>query len=196
MLLVNAILRMLEIVEQGLFNFTKKITMNTDFEWLMAVAMLLVLAGLFYLIFEMLKIKAAVIKTAKQQPDQTPLRLQAYERLTIFTERMNLRNLITRVNPVNNSAGSMHIALIEEIKEEYNYNVSQQIYVSGEVWHAVTRLRDQNIYIINQIAGSCAVDAEAKDLKFKILEYTDQEKSDLSTIVLDAIQFEAKKLLK
>lgn len=179
-----------------MFIFVKKNKMNTDLQWLMAVAMLLILAGLFYLIFEMLKIKATVFKTAKVQPDQTPLRLQAYERLTIFTERMNLRNLITRVNPVNNSAGSMHIALIEEIKEEYNYNVSQQIYVSAEVWHAVTRLRDQNIYIINQLAGSCPVEAEAKDLRYKILEYTDQEKSDLSTIVLDAIQFEAKKLLK
>ena len=170
--------------------------MNTEFHWIMAIAMLLVLAGLFYLIFEMLKIKASMLKMANQQPDQTPLRLQAYERLTILTERMNLRNLITRVNPVNNSASSMHIALIEEIKEEYNYNVSQQIYVSVEVWHAVTRLRDQNIYIINQIAGSCPVDAEAKDLKYKILEYSDQEKADLNTIVLDAIQFEAKKLLK
>ncbi len=170
--------------------------MNDDFHWLMAGAMFLVLAGLFYLIFEMLKIKAAVLKTANKKPDQTPLRLQAYERLTLFTERMYLRNLITRVNPVNNSASSMHIALVEEIKEEYNYNVSQQIYVSAEVWHAVTRLRDQNIYIINQIAGTCPVNAEAKDLKYKILEYTDQEKSDLSIIVLDAIQFEAKKLLK
>ena len=170
--------------------------MNTEFHWIMAIAMLLVLAGLFYLIFEMLKIKASMLKMANQQPDQTPLRLQAYERLTILTERMNLRNLITRVNPVNNSASSMHIALLEEIKEEYNYNVSQQIYVSVEVWHAVTRLRDQNIYIINQIAGSCPVDAEAKDLKYKILEYSDQEKADLNTIVLDAIQFEAKKLLK
>ena len=187
---------MLEFVGQGLVIFVKKIKMNNDLQWLIGIGLLLLIAGVFYLIFEMLKIKAAVLQTANKQPDQTPLRLQAYERLTIFTERMNLRNLITRVNPVNNSASSMHIALIEEIKEEYNYNVSQQIYVSTEVWHAVTRLRDQNIYIINQIAGTCPVDAESKDLQYKILEYTDQEKSDLSTIVLDAIQFEAKKLLK
>lgn len=76
MLLVNAILRMLEIVGCGLFIFVKKITMNTDFQWLMGVAMFLVIAGIFYLIFEMLKIKATVF--LKRQNNNRIKHLCAY----------------------------------------------------------------------------------------------------------------------
>src|SRR5690606_27849310 len=106
--------------------------------------------------------------------DHTGLVLQAYERLSIFADRVGLKNLITRVQPVNDSAASMHIALIEEIKTEYNYNVSQQIYINPEIWNAVTRLKDQNIYVVNQIAGSLPFDATANDLNKRIMEFASQ----------------------
>src|SRR6476661_4529584 len=77
------------------------------------------------------------------------LRLQAYERLTLFAERAGLKNMIARSSFTGQAAASLHHELIETIKSEYEYNVSQQIYVSPEIWNAVTKLKDQNIYIIN-----------------------------------------------
>ena len=72
---------------------------------------------------------------------------------------------------------------------------SQQIYVNPEVWNAVTRLKDQNIYIINQLAASLPFEASALDLGKRILEYSMMKDAELNQIVLDALQFEAKKIL-
>jgi hypothetical protein len=99
-------------------------------------------------------------------------------------------------NAYEESAPSMHNRLIEEIKQEYEYNTSQQIYVSKEVWSAVTKLKDQNIFIINQLAATLPHQASAMELSKIILEYSMTEKAELNKIVLDAIQFEAKKIMK
>lgn len=126
------------------------------------------------------------------------LKLQAYERLTLYAERAGLKNLVSRISASSfgESAAAMHNRLIEELKSEYEYNVSQQIYVSKEVWNAVTKLKDQNIYIINQLAGALSHDANSLDLSKRILEYSMTQNAELNTIVLDALQYEAKKILK
>lgn len=124
------------------------------------------------------------------------LRLQAYERLTLFAERVGLKNLISRALYNDQSASGLHRDLIQTINQEYDYNVSQQIYVSKEVWNAIIKLKDQNVYIINQVAATLPQQAIAMDLSKRILEYTLTDKAELNVIVLDAIQFEAKKLLK
>jgi hypothetical protein len=67
--------------------------------------------------------------------------------------------------------------------------------VSVDLWKAVTNLRDQNSYIINQIAAMLPQQANAVELTKRLLEYASNEKAELSPIVLDAIQFEAKKFL-
>ena len=123
------------------------------------------------------------------------LKLQALERLTLFSERAGLKNLIGRVESMQTSAATLHAKLIEMIKTEYEYNITQQIYVSPEVWNAVTRLKDQNIYIINQLAAVLPHEAIAMDLGKRILEYSMSANAELNTIVLDALQYEAKKVL-
>jgi hypothetical protein len=110
-------------------------------------------------------------------------------------------NIVTVINfPHSNlivfgeSAASMHSRLIDEIKSEFEYNVSQQIYISKEVWNAVTKLKDQNIYILNQLAATLPHQASSLELSKIILEYSMTEKAELNTIVLDALQYEAKKM--
>jgi hypothetical protein len=125
------------------------------------------------------------------------LRLQAYERLTLFAERAGLKNLVSRISVDNfgESAAAVHHAMVESIKSEYEYNVSQQIYVSKEVWTALTKLKDQNIYIINQLAGALPHTASSIDLSKHILEYSMTKNAELNTIVLEALNFEAKKVI-
>ncbi len=124
------------------------------------------------------------------------LRLQAYERLTLFAERAGLKNLVSRssLNSFGESAATLHSHLVNEIKQEFEYNVSQQIYVSKEVWNAVTKLKDQNIFILNQLAASLPNQASSMELGRTILEYSMTEKAELNNIVLDALQYEAKKI--
>lgn len=125
------------------------------------------------------------------------LRLQAYERLTLYAERAGLKNLVSRTSVENfgESAASMHSALLDNLKSEYEYNASQQIYISKEVWTAVTKLKDQNIYIINQLAATLPHTASAMDLSKVILEYSMTNNAELNNIVLDALRYEAKKVL-
>src|SRR3954465_13437082 len=76
-----------------------------------------------------------------------PLQLQAYERLVLLCERIALPNLISRVSQPGLTAREMQVHLIENIKQEFEYNSSQQIYVSEIAWDAVRNLRDQNMLI-------------------------------------------------
>ncbi len=165
----------------------------------------LVVAGIFmffiaiaWLLAEFKGMKDEIRERMGINNDTIKLRLQAYERLTVFAERTGLKNLVSRTAALSlgDSAASMHATMIEEIKTEYEYNVSQQIYVSKEVWNAVTKLKDQNIYIVNQLAANLNHNASSLELSKSILEYSMTEKAELNTIVLDALQYEAKKILK
>ncbi len=122
------------------------------------------------------------------------LRLQAYERLTLFAERIALKNMVTRTSFAGLDVVDYQLALLETIRTEYEYNVSQQIYVSHEMWRAIGNLKDQNTYIINQVAAILPSQAPAIELSKRLLEYAATSNAELSAIVLEALQFEAKKL--
>ena len=136
-------------------------------------------------------------KTDETYFSTRPLQLQAYERLVLLTERIAIPNLVSRANQPHLGAREMQILLLESIKQEYEYNTSQQIYVSPVAWEAVRNLKDQNMLIINQLASSLPEDARGIDLNKKLLEFVmNQQKGTLHTIVLEAINYEAKKMMK
>ena len=136
-------------------------------------------------------------KTDETYFSTRPLQLQAYERLVLLTERIAIPNLVSRANQPHLGAREMQILLLESIKQEYEYNTSQQIYVSPVAWEAVRNLKDQNMLIINQLASSLPGDARGIDLNKKLLEFAmNQQKGTLHTIVLEAINYEAKKMMK
>jgi hypothetical protein len=124
------------------------------------------------------------------------LQLQAYERMILLTDRIALPNIINRVNQPGLSLKDMQALLTQSIKQEFEYNVTQQIYVSNEAWEAVRNLKDQNILIINQVASYLPADASGQDLGRAILEMLMQNpKATLHTVVSDVLSFEAKKIL-
>lgn len=126
-----------------------------------------------------------------------PLQLQAYERLVILAERVALPNIVSRANQPGITAREMQLLMIESIKQEFEYNSSQQIYVSPVAWQALNKLKDQNMLIINQIAQTLPADAKGVDLGKRIMEVIiAQDKEALHNIVLEALNFEARKLMK
>jgi hypothetical protein len=123
------------------------------------------------------------------------LQLQAYERLTLLTDRIALPNLISRLGNPDISASEMQYLLIKNIKDEFDYNISQQIYVSPEIWNAIRNLKENNLLIINRVGLSVASMASAATLNRAILEYLMQDqKANLHEVVSDALSYEAKKL--
>lgn len=141
--------------------------------------------------------KKATIPVSEGKFESTGLRLQAYERLVLLTERIALPNLISRLNQPGLSAVEMKIILTENIKHEFEYNSTQQLYVSPVSWDSVRNLKEQNIMIIHQVAAALPAASSATDLNKKILEVVmSQPQGSLHEMVLQALNFEAKKLMK
>jgi dGTP triphosphohydrolase len=137
------------------------------------------------------------VNTSDNTPSTTGLQLQAYERLVMLTERISLPNLISRTIDPKLSAKEMQIVLLQNIKQEFEYNATQQIYVSKNAWNAVQTLKDQNLLTINQISNVLDPEAKASDLSKQLLEVMmNQKEKALHTMVLEALNCEAKKIMK
>jgi hypothetical protein len=164
----------------------------TTFEILQTIVFIFLTGGTIWLAAELKGFKNEFRARAGINNETIHLQLQAYERLTLFTERCGLKNLVGRIAPDGLSAAEMQGAFIHTLKTEYDYNISQQIYINPELWRAVSNFKEQNIYIINQVAAALPDGTSSKSLLELLMI---NEKADLHAVVLEALQFEAKKLL-
>ncbi|MDR2037101.1 MAG: hypothetical protein LBQ60_04190 [Bacteroidales bacterium] len=99
----------------------------------------------------------------------TPIRLQAYERLVLFLERISPESLVMRANYPANTSEQLHNELLQAIRAEYEHNLSQQLYVSIEAWNSVKNAKNYTISLINSAAGEVEDNAPAIELSKKIL---------------------------
>ncbi len=114
----------------------------------------------------------------------TPIRLAAYERLTLLLERINPQNLIVRVTEPGMTALELQHNLLTSIRAEYEHNLSQQIYVSSQAWKAVTDVKELITQIVNQASQTVEIDAKASELGKKIVEiYSAQENEPVAAAI-------------
>jgi hypothetical protein len=166
------------------------------FEIISIVLLGVILMLVIWLITEYSGMKATLLEKAGINDETVKIRLQAYERLSLLTERIALHNLISRFTNAGISAREMKNTLIDAIKEEYDYNISQQVYVSPDAWRAVHNLKEQNIYIINQLAASLPNQATGLDLSKHIIDFLmNNQKGNLNSVVAEVLSFEAKKIM-
>jgi hypothetical protein len=102
----------------------------------------------------------------------TPLKIQAYERVVIFLERINPNNLVIRVNKNGMSARQLHLELVNSVKTEYEHNLSQQIYLSAGAWELVKVAKEEIIQLVNISSSKVAHDANSNELAMMILNIT------------------------
>ncbi len=121
----------------------------------------------------------------------TPIRLQAYERIILFLERINPGSLIVRVSETGQDARSLQRALVNAVREEYEHNLSLQVYMSVKAWELVRSAKEELITVINQAAGEVPAEAEGLELSRKVFElYLKQEKPAL----VQAVEFLKKEI--
>lgn len=84
------------------------------------------------------------------QKQVLPLRLQAYERITLYLERIDPIKLLVRVKPFSDSKDDYENLLIKKIEEEFDHNITQQIYVSPECWNLLNAAKNATINVIRQ----------------------------------------------
>ncbi len=129
-------------------------------------------------------------------PEMLRLQLQAYERMTILCERIGLNNLLGRLPIHQLPAVELQNLMVQSIKTEFEYNVSQQLYVTAATWDGVKNLKEQNIFIINELASTLPQGATGADLSKKIIELlSHDEHVSLQNIVATLINNEAKQLM-
>lgn len=134
-----------------------------------------------------LKLIEAKLQTQK---DIIPLRLQAYERLTLFLERISLNNLLGRVYQPGLTVREFHLELLSSIRSEFEHNVTQQIYVSQEVWNAVRIAREEIVKMINSAASSISPDLKGAELSKLIFENLMKEENNPAQKAIDSLKSE------
>jgi len=93
------------------------------------------------------------------QKNALPIRLQAYERLVLFLERINPAKLLIRVAPHSSDKKDYEEYLIAQIEQEYEHNLTQQIYISGEAWDVIMTAKNATIQTIRKASmGSDSAD--------------------------------------
>ncbi len=111
-----------------------------------------------------LEIKAETTKTI------LPIRLQAYERMALFLERISPNNLLIRLNGQTPNVLSFQQLMLSEIREEFSHNLSQQVYMSDEAWTTVKNAMNETVALINISAKELSPDAPAIELSKRIFE--------------------------
>lgn len=84
----------------------------------------------------------------ESKPDTLSIRLQAYERMTLFLERINPSQLLVRIAPISANKNDYQNFVIAQIEQEYEHNLAQQIYVSEECWSTITTAKNATIQMI------------------------------------------------
>jgi len=100
----------------------------------------------------------------------TPIKLQAYERIILFLERISLESMLLRVSTSDMSATQLHSALLSTIRSEFEHNLSQQIYMSSQAWEVARSARSNMIKIINTEAEKMPQNSSGMALSKQLLE--------------------------
>ena len=106
-----------------------------------------------------------------------PLQVEAYQRMVLFMERIAPNNMIMRLNNPGLPAKAFQQTLLENIRNEYEHNLAQQIFISKEAWERVQSSKEEILKIINMAATKLEPTSLANDLSKGVFEITAQLKS-------------------
>jgi hypothetical protein len=123
-----------------------------------------------------------------------PLRLQAYERIVLFLERIAPNNLIVRVNRPEMNAYQLQSALIKAIREEFEYNLSQQLYISSKAWEMVNNAKEETIKLINLAAGNVPETGSSAELVRSIFDSVMKSDKLAVHVTLEAVKNEIRQI--
>ncbi len=153
----------------------------------------LVIYGMYVVMISFLKkdrdMRLVDLKT-KNMEKVLPVRLQAGERLCLLLERLTPNNLVRRVGNHGYSAPELHSILLSEVREEFNHNLSQQVYFSDETWEAVKKAVEDIVTIINRASQDTGQDARGIDLAKKIFQLSLEQKNDSIDFALNKVKSE------
>jgi hypothetical protein len=124
-----------------------------------------------------------------------PLKLQAYERIVLFLERISLESLLVRVSTPGMSAQQLHSALLTTIRTEFEHNLSQQVYISPQSWEVVRNARSNMVKIINSEFEKLPGKASSLDFSKKLIEKVMEIDKEPTRAAIDYIKGEIGRMI-
>jgi hypothetical protein len=125
----------------------------------------------------------------------TPIKLQAYERIVLFLERISLESLLIRTNTTGMSASQLHSALLSTIRSEFEHNLSQQIYMSPQAWEVVRNARSNTIKIINTTFEKTKESTSGMEFSKNLLERVMDLEKEPTRAAIDYIKGEIGRMI-
>lgn len=122
--------------------------LETNFKWVFALLSLIIIYKFFKDYLNTQKKKLFLSRNTAVNSDILPIKLQAYERLTLFLERMTPTKLLIRIQPISQRKEDYEHLLIQTIEQEFEHNLSQQIYLSEECWNVILTAKNTTIQFI------------------------------------------------
>ena len=163
---------------------------------------LLIFAAAAYFIFTLTKQyinnrhQAQLIDLQQQRAQPTlPLRLQACERLILLCERISIPNLISRLRTDGASVNDLRMAIIIAIQQEFEHNITQQLYVSENLWNIIILARNNTADIVNMVAQKLDAQADSGVLINELFKFLNEQSSDSITRAQAAIRQEVAGLM-
>lgn len=156
---------------------------------------LLVLLGMYMLIDKLFKQESArrEFELYKINKDTIlPVKLRAYERLTLFLQRTTPESMLMRYDFAGFTVLQLQQLLLQTVRDEFDHNISQQIYVSKDLWVMVGNARESIVQLINSLAVTFPADAPAIDYAKAILSTYASSQNSPTEIALDYIKSEVK----
>ncbi len=120
----------------------------------------------------------------KEKRTVLPNRLQAHERMILFLERISPESLIMRLQRPHLTVQDLHATLLKTIRQEWDHNVSQQLYLNDKTWLSIKSARENIVKLINTEAGKLKPTDPAMKLSQSILEECSGEKP----LIADALK--------
>lgn len=155
---------------------------------------LIVFATAYYVLKQYLDNQRALKQLELKQnlrTTTTPLRLQAYERFSLLCERISLPNLMLRQQKNGLSVAQFRASLMLAIQQEYEYNITQQVYVSTQLWEIIKMARDDSINTISLASELVDNQASSYELQEAIMSILEKRGVTAIDTALQAIKKEA-----
>jgi DNA helicase HerA-like ATPase len=117
-----------------------------------------------------------------------PLRLQAHERIIVFVERLNPSNLFIRLHQQGISAAELQSLILNEIRAEYQHNVTQQLYVNAITWNVIRKLKEDTLAMVNNAIAGMPAGATGVELSKKVLQHMGAVEENPYDLTLELIK--------
>ena len=126
----------------------------------------------------------------------TPIRLQAYERIVLFLERISLESLIVRASAPGMTASQLQTALLNAMRSEFEHNLSQQIYMSPQAWEVVKSARSNMIKTINGEAETLPANSTGMELTKRLFDRIKELDKEPTRVAIDFLKAEIASILQ